>query len=278
MKKYLLLILLGIGAIIAVYSAILLNKGICPLILRPASKTIECISANKSDALFKKASALLKSRKDNEALAVYEEILSIEPANIDASWGKAEVLRRKRDYEHSEDLLNQILKINPGHTSSLISLAYIKYKDGRLNDALQLVKRALNTDCLDNNNEALGYVMLGMINSRRSQQGWLFGKIAYGMQIKCHFLKAKALASDLPESSLALGTFYLLAPPIAGGNLEEALKELESTLKIAPDFATVNARLAQAYRKKGDLDKYNFYIKRTKELDPENEVLRELNI
>ncbi|MDD2690078.1 MAG: tetratricopeptide repeat protein [Candidatus Omnitrophica bacterium] len=278
MKKYLLLILLSIAIIIVVYLAVLLNKGVCPLISRPVSKTIEYISTEKSDTLFEKASLLLKSRKDNEALAVYEEILSIEPANIDALWGKAEVLRRSRDYGHSEDLLNQILKINPGHVSSLISLSFIRYKDTRLNEALQLVKRALKAERLDNDNEALGYVMLGMINSRRSQQGWFFEKITYGMQIKRHFLKAKALASDLPEISLALGTFYLLAPPIAGGNLEEALKELDAAVKIAPDFATVNARLAQAYKKKGDLDKYNFYLKKTRELDPENEVLRELNI
>jgi len=278
LKKYLLFILLSIGIIIVVYLAVLLNKGVCPLNSGPVSKTIEYITAEKSDTLFKKASLLLKSRKDNEALVVYEEILSIEPANIDALWGKAEVLRRRRDYVHSEDLLNQILKINPGHASSLISLAYIKYKDARLSEALQLVKRALKAEYLDNNNEALGYVMLGMINSRRSQQGWFFGKITYGMQIKRHFLKAKALASDLPEISLALGTFYLLAPAIAGGNLEDALKELDDAVKIAPDFATVNARLAQAYRKKGDLDKYNFYLKKTRELDPENEVLRELNI
>lgn len=278
MKKYLLLILVGIGAIIAVYLAILLYRRVCPFILRPASKTIECMSANKSDALFKKASALLKSRKDNEALAVCEEILAIEPDNIDALWAKAEALRRRRDYRSSEDLLNQILKINPGHVPSLISLAYVRYKDARLNDALRLVREALKSGCLEERDEALAYVMLGMINSGFSRQGWFFYKLTYGTQIKCHFLKAKKLAPDLPETSLALGTFYLLAPPIAGGNLNMALEELEAAVKIAPDFATVCARLAQAYGKSGDLERYNFYLKRARELDPENEVLKEFNL
>ncbi len=276
MRKYLPLMLTILSIIVIFFSIISLNKYICPLGLIRTIKKVEYISADKSDSLINKGLLLLKTRKDNEALAVCEEILSMEPANIDALWGKAEVLRRRRDYRRSEGLLEQILKVNPEHASSLISLSLIKYKDGRLNEALQLVKQALKSDCLDNENEALVYIMLGTINYRRSRQGWFFQKITYGTQIKRHFLKAKELAPDLPESYLALGTFYLLAPSIAGGNLEKALKELESAVKIAPDFATACARLAQAYKKKGDLEKYNFYLKRARELDPENEVLKEL--
>jgi tetratricopeptide (TPR) repeat protein len=119
-------------------------------------------------------------------------------------------------------------------------------------------------------------MMLGTINSRRSAKGWFLNKLRYGTQIRCHFLKAKEFAPDLPEVHLGLGTFYLLAPPIVGGNLNGALKELELAVKIAPDFATANARLAQAYKRKGDLEKYKYYFQRAKELDPDNEVLMEL--
>jgi hypothetical protein len=44
---------------------------------------------------------------------------------------------------------------------------------------------------------------------------------------------------------------------------------------MAPDFATANARLAQSYKKKGNKEKYNYYLQRAKELDPENEVANE---
>jgi tetratricopeptide (TPR) repeat protein len=222
------------------------------------------------------AFVLLKTRKDNAALAIFEKILFTQPNNLDALWGKAEVLRRSRDYQQSEELLNKILSTNPKHVPVLISLSYIRYKDDKINEALKLINQVLKTDSLDKENRALAYMMLGIINSRRSAKGWFFSKIRYGIQIKCYFLKAKELAPHLPEVHLGLGTFYLKAPAVVGGNLDRAFQELELAVKIAPDFATANARLAQAYKKKGNLEKYNFYIRRARELDPKNEVLKEI--
>jgi tetratricopeptide (TPR) repeat protein len=230
----------------------------------------------KHDNQISKAFELLKVRKDSGALAIFEQVLIGQPENLDALWGKAEVLRRGRKYKESEDILEKILKKNPKHTSSLISLAYIRYKDDKLIEALRLVKESLQSSYADKENQALAYMMLGTINSRRSQKGWFFSKLKYGTQIKYYFLKARGLSWDLPEVHLGLGTFYLLAPAIAGGNLNKALEELNIALKIAPDFATVNARLAQGYKKKGDLEKFNSYILRTEELDPGNEVLKEI--
>ncbi len=88
--------------------------------------------------------------------------------------------------------------------------------------------------------------------------------------------KAKEINPKLPEVYLGLGCYYLLAPKVAGGNIERAIEELQCALQIAPEFCTACARLAQAYKKKGDLDKYNSYFKRAKELDPGNEVVKEL--
>ncbi len=221
------------------------------------------------------AFTLLRDRKDKEALGIFEQVLSATPDNLDALWGKAEVLRRARDYQQAQELLDKILEKNPGHIPSLISLAYLRYKDDRLNEALKLIHRVLRMDNLDKANKALAYMMLGTINSRRSSKGWFLNKITYGTQIKGYFLKAKELAPEFPEVHLGLGTFYLLAPAIAGGNLNKAFEELEYAVKIAPDFATANARLAQAYKEKGDLEKYNLYLNRAKELDPQNEVLHE---
>lgn len=224
----------------------------------------------------REAFVLLKNRKDKDALVIFEKILSEQPDNLDALWGKAEVLRRTRKYKESENILNAILKKNPNHISSLISLSYIRYKDDKLNEAQKLINQALKTGDLDKENKALAYMMLGTINSRRSVKGWFFSKIAYGTQIKGYFLKAKGLAPDLPEVHLGLGTFYLKAPAIAGGDLDKAFEELNLALKIASDFATACARLAQYYKKIGDLERYDFYIKKAQELDPQNEVLKEI--
>ena len=260
--------------IIAVsYFASSLNQGVC--LFKPSLKK-EYLNKGARAPVINEALELLKIRKDKEALVIFDKILIDQPDNLDASWGRAEVLRRTRNYREAQIILNEILKKNPQHAPSLISTAYIAYKDDELNQALQLINRALESGCADKNNKALAYVMLGTINSRRSAKGLLFNKIKYGTQIKSHFLRAKSLAPDLPEVHLSLGTFYLLAPAIFGRNLDKAREELELAVKIAPDFATACARLAQCYKKQGIYDKYNFYIERAKNLDPGNEIVREL--
>ena len=258
------------------YLMLLQSKRQCPL-LNSFSKQEASIFKEKKEAQSLEAGlSLLKNRRDKEALAVFETVLLAQPDNLDALWGKAEVLRRNRDYQQAEEILNKILSKTPKHVSSLISLAYIRYKDDRLKESFELVRQALKSGKLYRENRALAYMMLGSINGRRSAKGGFLSKVRYGTRIKFYFLKAKELAPDLPEAHLGLGTFYLLAPAIAGGNLDKAIEELEFAVKIAPDFATVNARLAQAYKKKGLVDKYNFHLGRAEALDPQNEALQEI--
>lgn len=221
--------------------------------------------------------SLLKQRQDKAALLMAEKILFEQPANLDALWMKAEIARRARDYQLAEERLNSIMQINSNHAATLISLAYIRYKDDRLKEAQDLVRRVFSLACADKEDLALANLIFGMINSRRSLSGGLYSKVWYGRKIKAYFLKAKKLAPDLPEVRLGLGTFYLLAPAIVGGNLDKAGAELESALELAPDFATVNARLAQFYQKKGDRKNCEFYLQRAKTLDPQNEALKEID-
>jgi len=262
MNKYLLVKLAVVGIFCFTYTTL-------------AAEEMGYVKQAEQGALIDEAFVLLKARKDNAALVIFEKIIASQADNLDALWGKAEVLRRSRDYKESEELLNKILSLNPKHIPSLISLSYIRYKDDKLNEALKLINQVLKTDALDKENQALAYMMLGSINSRRSKKGWVLSKVAYGTHIKGYFLRAKELAPHLPEVHLGLGTFYLLAPAIVGGDLNKAFQELELTVKLAPEFATANARLAQAYKKKGDLEKYNFHLQRARELDPKNEVLNE---
>jgi len=233
------------------------------------------IESAKEVSSLKQGKELLRVRKDKQAQAIFEGILKTDPGNIEALCAKAELLRRSYKYKEAEDIYNGILKKNPEDMRSLNGLAYIRYTQGRLDESQKLVNKILKT-CTNKQNEALAYLTLGAIYSKRASEGWLLSKIKYGTQIKKCFLKAKELAPDMPETHMGLGTFYLKAPSIVGGNLDLALKELEIAVKMAPEFATANARLAQAYKKSGDLTKYSHYLEITKKLDPQNEVLKEL--
>jgi len=272
MKKIILVLVILIAAIMPFF---IFKNTTCPFKRSPAKKQTPVCNLDLKICQ-ENLIRYLKLRKEGLAQAEIEKILAVQRDDACALWAKAEILRRDYRFKESEELLNQILEKCPGHASSLISLAYIKYHDNKFQDALRLLNRALKQPGLDRENVALAYLLMGSINSKRATQGGLISKIAYGTRIKGFFEKAKNIAPDMAEAHLGLGTFYLLAPKIAGGDIDKAIVELEYALRLTPDFATVNARLAQAYKEKGDLVKYNFYAGITKKLDPENEVLKEL--
>jgi tetratricopeptide (TPR) repeat protein len=231
----------------------------------------------KTDGTLTKAFNLLKSRNDDLALAQFKEIIGSDPDNVSALCGKAEVLRRRRKFKEAQTLIDQALSKCSNHPSCMNSLAYIKYYQGEYAAANQIIKKVLNQINLDIENKALAYVLLGTIHAAQAREGNFLSKLFHGTQIKGYFEKAKKLSPDLPEAHLGLGTFYLLAPNIAGGSLKKAREELECAVRLTPDFATANARLSQAYKKQGKEEKFQFYCQRARELDPDNEVLKEID-
>ena len=221
-----------------------------------------------------KALEQLKARQDEDAWLNFEKALKGSDSGLDALWGEAELLRRKRKYDESEEVLKKILSTNPNHALSLVTLSYIKYNSGKFNEAEKLLSSALDSPN-DKESAAAAYVMLGAVNAARAEKGNIIEKLMYAPQVKCYFDRAVELAPGLAEAHLALGTFYLLAPGVlGGGNLDKASVELNLAVNLAPGFATANARLAQCYKKQYDYVKYNFYREIAEKVDPDNEVLK----
>ena len=260
--------------------ALILIAGIAPVIFfrgKQAVKKQELVCRIDLKSSQENLLKYLKLRKDVLAEEETKKILSIEPDDVCALWARAEILRRDYKFKESQELLKEVLGKYPGYAPALISFAYIKYRYNKFQEAARLLKEALKQPDLERENQALIYTLMATINAKRAAQGWLLSKVAYGTRIRGYFEKAKSIAPDLPEVRLGLGSFYLLAPKIAGGgDVDRAIEELEWAVKLAPDFATANPRLAQAYKLKGNMEKYNFYIKKAKELDPGNEALKEI--
>lgn len=280
MRKILteILIILTIFVLLDCWTSLIEEKRVF-LKISSASRNVKIIKPKElaAQVSINTGFLLLKSRKDNQARGVFENILSNQPDNYDALWAKAEILRRSNNPLEAELILNDILRKTKGvHLASLNTLAYIKYYNKDFSGAGFLISKVLNSQPLDNQNKALAFMLLGAINSKRAAEGGLMSKVINAGKIKPYFLKARELAPDLPEVRLSMGTFYLLAPAIIGGNLDKAIKELETTVRMAPEFVTACVRLAQAYKKKGMHDKYAYYISKARELEPENEALMEL--
>ncbi len=271
MKK---IIFAAVVSVAAIASLLIFKSAKCPQ--RPSSEKPELVCSIDLEVCRQNLLKYLKLRKEHLARAEINKILEAEADDPCALWAKAEILRRDYKFQDAEKILNQILKKYPAHASSLITLAYIRYHDNKFPEAMKLLNQALKQPGLERENVALAYLLIGSINSKRATQGGFISKVAYGTRIKGFFEKAKDIAPDMAEAHLGLGTFYLLAPKIVGGDIDKAIIELQFAVRLTPDFATANARLAQAYKEKGDLAKYNFYVGVTKKLDPENEVLKEI--
>lgn len=268
MKKYILVLFIAIAAVMPFFAF----RGVTPSLESPGTGVCSFDLGACEENLLQ----YLRARKDLLAEAEADKILSVEPDNTCALWAKAEIFRRTYKFSDSEKVLGRVLAASPGYVPAMVSMAYIRYHNNKFREALTLLKQALRCPGLDRENKAMIYMLIGSVNAKRAKQGGFLGKVAYGTRILGYFEKARAFAPELPEVRLGLGSFYLLAPKIAGGNLDLAIEELNYAVTLTPDFATANARLAQAYREKGDPEKYGLYMQKARELDPHNEVVKEI--
>ena len=89
-------------------------------------------------------------------------------------------------------------------------------------------------------------------------------------------IRALFQAIGLVVVLFGLGSFYLLAPALAGGNIDKAQEYLEIAVKNDSLFADAYVRLAQVYKIKGNDEKYRLYLDKASQIDPENELIADI--
>jgi Tfp pilus assembly protein PilF len=106
--------------------------------------------------------------------------------------------------------------------------------------------------------------------------GGPLSKLINGTAVLPNLKKAQVLQPNSAAVMFGLGSFYLLAPPLAGGNLGKAEEYLKKAITIDPFFADAYVRLGQFYKIKGDNQKYSFYLNKALEIDPQNELANDI--
>jgi len=221
--------------------------------------------------------AYFAKHKDSEAAEVFNKIILLDPKTNEARWGIAEALRREHKIEKSEKILNEIIKADPDFSPAYITLAYVKYTQMDFEQSVRLALKVIRQgrENVDLSNYTRAYLLLAGAKGMIASQGGLLSKAINGTAVLPNLKKAEALQPDSQMVMFGLGSFYFLAPAIAGGNINKARDYLEKAIKVDPLFADAYVRLAQVYKVLGDNEKYGKNLRIARQIDPENALLKD---
>lgn len=212
--------------------------------------------------------------RDQDAEAIFDRLRQENKDSIEGLWGKAEVLRRRHRSQEAQDLLEQALAQDARFAPALNSLAYIKYYQsdykGAVNLALKVIQQGKEKVDLSNYVRALA--MYAGAKGMLAHYGGVLSKAIDGLAVKTNLDKAQRLQPNSPAVLFGLGSYYLLAPAIAGGDKEQAGNYLKQAVKADPLFADAYVRLGQLARIKGNQKEYDDYLKQALSIDPQNEL------
>lgn len=218
--------------------------------------------------------AYLNQHKDKAAEGIFKKILEMDPGITEARWGLAESLRRQHKLDEAEKLLNAVLEEEPAFYPALISLAYLRYirMDFRESARLALIVIRAGRGKADLSNYTRAYCVYAGSKGMIAHYAGPFSKLINGLAVKRNLDKAEELQPNSAGVLFGLGSFYLLAPRIAGGDKDKSEFYLKKAAKIDPDFADAYARLAQLYKSKGEEALFNKFLNRALEIDSANEL------
>jgi tetratricopeptide (TPR) repeat protein len=135
---------------------------------------------------------------------------------------------------------------------------------------------AMGEKNLDLSNYVRAYLIIAGAKGMIAHYGGPLSKAINGTQVLPILKKVQNIRPESPELLFGLGSFYLLAPKLAGGDLNSAGEYLKKTIEADPLFVDAYVRLAQFYKLKGDKEKYDFYINKAGEIDPQNELFLDI--
>jgi Tfp pilus assembly protein PilF len=217
----------------------------------------------------------LNLHQDDKAKEAFEASLNIDQGAFEARWGVAEVMRRQHEPAKAATALKDIVRSHPEFSPAYISLAYIKYMDMDFEGAvrLALIVMQMGREKVDLSNYVRAYCLYSGAKGMIAHYGGPLSKAINGLAVKPNLDKAEKLQPNSPGVLFGLGSYYFLAPVIAGGDKRKAETYLKRAIEVDPLFVDAYIRLAQLYKIRGEADKYDIYIKKASSIDPDNELL-----
>jgi tetratricopeptide (TPR) repeat protein len=240
----------------------------------------QAVSINPTSVkdLYILALVYLNAYRDDDAEKTFLRILDISKDSVEAQWGISEILRRKYELDKSTKKLEDIIKSNPEFSPAYITLAYIKFSLKDYEKAVNLSEVVIKQgqDQVDISNYVRAYLIFAGAQGMLADKSGPLAKAFHGLQVFPNLKRAKELLPDFPGVHFGLGAFYLLAPKIAGGDIDRAEEHLKKAIKLDPNLVDAYVRLAQVYKKKNDMKKFRKYLNMALEKDPKNFLANEI--
>lgn len=231
-------------------------------------------SHGSAEAFYVLGLVYLNLHKDSLAQGAFSQALRLNPLSFEAEWGLAEVRRRQHKLDRAEPILYKIIKSNPQFSPAYITLAYIRYIRMDFKESVRLASMVIKQGRgnADLSNYTRAYAMYAGAKGMIAHYGGVFSKAIDGLAVKPNLDKAYRLQPGSPGVLFGLGSYYFLAPVIAGGDKVKAEAYLKRAIEADPLFPDAYVRLAQLYKIRGDEKKYDFFMSKALEIDPGNEL------
>jgi len=106
------------------------------------------VAAYSGDAVnwYTQGNALTASRNYTEALAAFDQAISLEPAYVEAWNEKADALNQAKRYSDALLASDQVIALDPQYLKGWINRGYILYNLGKYDDELAAYEQAIRID------------------------------------------------------------------------------------------------------------------------------------
>ena len=183
------------------------------------------------------------------------------------------VLMRDHRYQESRDVLTGVIKAHPDFYPAQLTLAHLDYLQKDFDRSYRVARQMIDKKKeLSRFHAALGFMLAAGAKGVITQKSMLRAIPAY-FEVNRYLKEAQKQMPDSAEVLYAVGSYHLLTPGVAGGDLDKAIVLLEQSRRLAPLNPDVYVRLGQAYRAKGLAAISHKYLAYARELDARDELL-----
>ena len=195
------------------------------------------------------AQILVSKGESAAALSAANEIMQLDPGNQHARMIKAHAFLAQGKFAESKGVLEETLKINPNQRDAKYQLGFVLFKEGKLKEAETLFQQVYAQTPPDMRG------LLGLTEVYSSQ-----GQFDRALKVLDEAMQKypKALMLNVAWGNIA----------VRAGKTDEAITMFRTVLAADQKNFDIHMRLAEAYRKKGDLPQAIEAWKKAGELMP----------